>query len=150
MLTLRRTDSSDPVFVDLVRRLDAELAIIDGDDHAFYDQFNKVTNIRHVVVAFAESGAPAGCGAFKPYDASTVEIKRMYVPAENRGAGIASQVLAELEHWATESGFTRSLLETGIRQPDAIALYLKNGYVQIPNFGQYAGVESSVCFEKHL
>lgn len=150
MLTLRRTDSSDPVFVDLVRRLDAELAIIDGDDHAFYDQFNKVTNIRHVVVAFGESGAPAGCGAFKPYDASTVEIKRMYVPAENRGAGIASQVLAELEHWAAESGFTRSLLETGIRQPDAIALYLKNGYVQVPNFGQYAGVESSVCFEKHL
>jgi GNAT superfamily N-acetyltransferase len=57
-------------------------------------------------------------------------------------------ILAELEKWAGELSCTKCILETGKRQPDAIGLYKKNGYKPVPNYGQYAGVENSVCFEK--
>jgi putative acetyltransferase len=59
-------------------------------------------------------------------------------------------VLSELESWAAELGYPKCVLETGKRQPEAIALYEKQGYQRIPNYGQYIGVENSVCFEKVL
>ena len=65
-------------------------------------------------------------------------------------SGIATQILTELEKWATELSFKKCVLETGKKQPEAIALYIKNGYKIIPNYGQYEGVENSVCFEKLL
>ena len=71
------------------------------------------------------------------------------LPAQ-RGQGLASQILQELEQWAAESNYSSCVLETGKKQPEAIALYSKSGYAVIPNFGQYAGVENSVCFEKNL
>ena len=148
-MKIKRTDSTNPDFISLVRLLDADLAIRDGDDHAFYAQFNKVDSIRHAIVIY-ENGTPVGCGAFKPFDENTVEIKRMYVLPEMRGKGIASQILSELEQWAAESNYRRCVLETGKKQPEAIALYLKSGYAVIPNYGQYAGVENSVCFEKKI
>jgi GNAT superfamily N-acetyltransferase len=79
-----------------------------------------------------------------------MEVKRMFTRPEWRGRGLAVKVLNELEVWAAEMGYTRCVLETGTRQPYAIALYRKAGYVQIPNYGQYEGVENSVCFEKWL
>lgn len=147
--TLVRTDASHPAFRTLVMALDKDLAIRDGDDHAFFAQFNKLHDINHVVVAWHGDEA-AGCGAFKPYADDVVEIKRMYVPPTQRKKGIATQVLAELERWAKELGYQRCVLETGEKQPEAIALYRGNGYQVIPNYGQYATVETSVCFEKHL
>ncbi len=149
MTTLLRTDSTNPDFVALVKLLDLDLAVRDGDDHAFYSQFNKIDLIRHVVVAYAD-GLPVGCGAFKEYTPGTAEIKRMYTMPEGRGHGIASRVLAELEAWAAELSYEKCVLETGINQPEAIALYRKCAYRQIPNYGQYAGVETSVCFEKNI
>lgn len=149
MTTLLRTDSTNPDFVALVKLLDLDLAVRDGDDHAFYSQFNKIDLIRHVVVAYAD-GLPVGCGAFKEYTPGTAEIKRMYTMPEGRGRGIASQVLAELEAWAAELSYEKCVLETGINQPEAIALYRKCAYRQIPNYGQYAGVETSLCFEKSI
>jgi putative acetyltransferase len=149
MLRLKRTNSDDADFRQLVRLLDADLAVRDGEDHAFYAQFNKVDSIRHAVVIY-ENDQPVGCGAFKPFDENSVEIKRMYVLPTNRGFGIATAILMELEAWAAELGYTRCVLETGKKQPEAIALYSKSGYTVIPNFGQYAGVENSVCFEKLL
>jgi putative acetyltransferase len=149
MLTLKRTDSENPHFTALVKLLDADLAIRDGDDHAFYDQFNKVTAIKHVIVAY-DGPTPVGCGAIKHLADDAMEVKRMYVPEERRGRGIAGEVVAALEHWAAELGYARCLLETGTKQPEAIALYKKSGYSIIPNYGQYAGVENSVCFEKVL
>ena len=148
-MTIIRTDSSNKDFILLVKELDADLAIRDGEEHAFYDQFNKITNIKNVVVAY-ENDEPVGCGAFKPFNEEAVEIKRMYVPPALRGKGIASFILNSLEAWAKENGYKKSILETGLKQPEAIALYKKNGYIQILNFGQYAGVENSVCFEKIL
>jgi putative acetyltransferase len=149
MITIRRTTSTDPDFIDLVKSLDSELAIIDGSDHSFYAQFNTIRNIHHVVIAFEENEA-AGCGAIKEYTPEIMEIKRMYVLPYHRRKGIALKVLAELELWASELSYEKCILETGRRQPDAIALYTRGGYKPIPNFGQYAGIENSVCFEKEL
>jgi GNAT superfamily N-acetyltransferase len=148
MIRLVRTDSSNPDFQKLVRRLDAYLADRDGDDHAFYDQFNKIDAIKNVVVAY-ENETAVGCGAFKEYEPGTTEIKRMFVPEEKRGMGIASKVLAELEKWALEEGFDSCVLET-VADSGAVILYKKNGYNIIPNYGQYAGMEKSCCMEKIL
>jgi putative acetyltransferase len=148
-LNLIRANSTHPDFIAMVSLLDKELAIRDGDDHAFYAQFNKVDTIRHVVVAYKDD-IPVACGAIKPYDDHTMEVKRMYTLESHRGLGIASMILSALEAWAAELGFRRCILETGLNQPEALALYPKNGYTRIPNYGQYEGVENSVCFEKKL
>jgi len=144
-----RTDSENKDFVELVRHLDAELAERDGDEHAFYAQFNKIAKLKHVVLAY-EHGKALGCGAIRGLESGDIEIKRMFVPLENRGQGIATKVLVELEDWAREMSFTRGVLETGLKQPEAIRLYEKNGYERIPNYGQYIDVGNSVCFGKDL
>lgn len=149
MVTLLRTNSGNSDFLELVRQLDADLAIRDGDDHSFYHQFNKVDKIKYVVVAF-ENEIAIGCGAIKEFDSESMEVKRMYTPPEHRGKGIAVAVLSELEKWTAELGYKRCILETGKMQPEAIALYTKCGYQIIVNYGQYAGVENSVCFEKKI
>lgn len=149
-MKLIRTDSNHPDFVELVKQLDADLAIRDGDDHAFYDQFNKLDAIKHTVVAYNEANRAVGCGAIKQFETGTMEVKRMFVPLEERGKGIAGEILKELEIWAKELGNDKCILETGIKQPEAISLYKKSGYRFIDNYGQYAGVENSVCFAKLL
>ena len=149
MITIRRTDAENEDFVALVRELDADLAIRDGDDHPFYAQFNKIDKIKYVVVAY-ENNKPVGCGAIKEYDPATMEIKRMYVQPTDRGKGIATQILIALEEWAAEMSVQKCILETGKKQPEAIGLYIKSGYNLIPNFGQYADKENSLCFQKNM
>lgn len=148
-LLLHRTHSADPDFLSLVHELDKDLAARDGEEHAFFAPYNKPDPSMCVVLAY-EGRTPCGCGAFKPFKPGSVEIKRMFVPVEERGKGIAGRILAELESWAAKNGHHTAVLETGIRMPEAIALYTKAGYRRIPNYGQYAGVESSVCFEKPI
>ena len=149
MIELRRTDSNSPDFQELVTKLDDELRIRDGADHPFYAQFNKLDAIRHVVVAYMDNVA-VGCGAFRQYSVETVEIKRMFVRPVFRGQGIALLILSNLESWASEQDYTQCVLETGYNQPEAIALYNKAGYHQIPNYGPYAGVATSICFGKKI
>lgn len=149
MIIIKRTSSENSDFIKLVKLLDADLAIRDGDEHTFYSQFNTLQKIKHVVVAFDDLN-PVGCGAIKEYSADTMEIKRMYVHPDHRKKGIASRVLLELEAWAGEMSYQKCILETGKKQPEAIGMYKKNGYTSIPNYGQYAGVENSVCFEKRI
>jgi putative acetyltransferase len=149
MVSLTRTTSDNKDFISLVKLLDAELAERDGKDHPFYAQFNKIDDIKYTVVAY-ENEKPVSCGAIKEYNPNTMEIKRMYTLPEFRGKGIATKVLIELEKWVNELGYEKCILETGEKQPEAIALYKKNGYKLIPNFGQYAEVENSVCFEKEM
>ena len=149
MIRITRTDSTNADFISLVKELDADLAIRDGEDHAFYAQYNKIDLIKHVVVAYLDE-TPVGCGAIKEYSEGVTEVKRMYTNPDLRGKGIASTVLKELEKWAAELHYSRCILETGIKQPEAIALYTKNSYHRIPNYGQYEGVLDSVCFEKVL
>ncbi len=148
-ILLHRTDSNNPDFQQLVRQLDADLGIRDGKDHSFYAQFNKIDSIKYAVVAYDQEKA-IGCGAVKQFDEHTMEVKRMFVPPERRGQGIASLVLKELEDWCRELNFQKCILETGKKQPEAIKLYQKNNYRIIPNFAQYIGVENSICFEKIL
>lgn len=147
MVKIVRTDSDNKEFLTLVDSLDAELAVRDGDDHSFYAQFNKPQGLLGIVVAYLDD-KPVGCGAFKGFSEGEAEIKRMFVKPECRGQRIAAKVLAELEAWAGELGFRSFVLETGHKQPEAIALYNRSGYAVIPNYGQYAGVENSICMRK--
>jgi putative acetyltransferase len=149
MINCIRTNSENEDFQNLVKELDKDLSIRDGEDHSFYSQFNTITKIKYTIVAY-DSKISVGCGAIKEYAEDAMEVKRMYVPLKRRGEGIASIILKELENWALDLNYKRCLLETGKRQPEAIALYKKNGYLIIPNFGQYENVENSVCFEKVL
>ena len=149
MAAVIRVASQDPRFATLVAALDADLAVKDGDDHAFYNQFNSSAALTHCLIYQIE-GQAAACGAFKPYDKQTVEIKRMYTHKDFRGSGIATAILKHLEGWAKELGYKRCVLETGKRQPEAIGLYLKNGYNITANYAPYIGVSNSVCFEKRI
>jgi GNAT superfamily N-acetyltransferase len=149
MIKIIRTNSDDEDFIELIKHLDVELAERDGKDHSFYAQFNKIDKIKYVVLAY-EDGEPVSCGAIKEYSPSTMEVKRMYTLPARRGKGIASKVLREVEMWASELSYEKCILETGKRQPEAIRLYEKNGYKLIPNYGQYAEMENSVCFEKEI
>jgi putative acetyltransferase len=147
MITVKRSDSANRDFIKLVKQLDSELAERDGKEHSFYAQFNKIDQIKFVVVAY-EKNTPVSCGAIKHYLPDVAEIKRMYTLPEYRGKGIATRVLSELELWARELSFEKCILETGKRQPEAIRLYEKNGYTPTANFGQYTHVQNSLCFEK--
>jgi putative acetyltransferase len=149
MLVLKRTDAKNEDFIELVRMLDSQLEVINGDDHGFFDQYNKLDAINHAIVAYLE-GRPVGCGAIKKMDDESMEVKRMYVREELRSRGIASAILKELEAWSKELGFLYCVLETGKMMDDAVYLYRKNNYTITENYGQYIGVESSVCMKKTL
>ena len=148
-VTIKRTDVKDTDFLGLVKLLDADLAIRDGDEHAFYNQFNALDVLLRAVVAYSE-GKPIGCGGIKKYDSNTVEVKRMFTDPNHRGKGVGAQVLEALETLAMDEGYSRSILETGVKQPEAIALHTKMGYHLIPNYDQYKGVVNSRCFQKNL
>ncbi len=149
MIKIIRTDSEDQDFIKLVKFLDIDLAQRDGVEHSFYDQFNKIDDIKQAVVLY-NFGKPIGCGAIKEYEPNVMEIKRMYTSPEGRGQGIATKILYELENWSTELGYEKCVLETGKRQPEAISLYKKNGYQIMPNYGQYSNIQNSLCFRKQL
>jgi putative acetyltransferase len=149
MTILVRTNSDNKDFQDLVVELDKDLAKKNGETNDFFAQFNKIDLMSNVVVALNDN-LPVGCGAMKEYDKSTMEIKRMYVPIEMRGKGVAVAVLNELENWARELGYKRCVLETGDKMLEAVGLYKKSDYKIIKNYGQYENVASSICFEKVL
>lgn len=83
-------------------------------------------------------GAPVASGGWRAHGAGKAELKRMYVAPPARGRGLARAILAELERTAYSAGFDQLILETGSRQPEAIALYMSSGYVEVPRFGAYA------------
>lgn len=149
MTRLKRTNSDDIDFINLVVLLDQDLKIRDGEDHTFYNQFNKIDKIKHAIVYY-ENDIAVGCGAFREKENDTVEIKRMFVNPDYRKRGIAAAVLKELENWAAELNYTYTILETGKKQPEAISLYQKSGYTIIPNYPPYEEMDNSVCMKKTL
>jgi len=149
MITTIRTTSDDSNFQELVKLLDLELQERDGKEHLFYAALNKTNTLNYVIVAY-DQDEPIGCGALRAYSKDTMEVKRMFVLLQKRRQGIASTILKALEIWCRELGIKKCVLETGKNQPEAIALYKKNHYTIISNFGKYEGVENSVCFEKEL
>ncbi|MBC7535839.1 MAG: GNAT family N-acetyltransferase [Ferruginibacter sp.] len=149
MISIVRTNSSNQDFRQLVQFLDKDLVVKDGDQHAFFAQFNKLDHINHVLLASMDNVA-IGCGAIKEFDEQTAEVKRMFVLPAFRGRGIAGQLIQELERWAAELGYTNCILETGQKMTDAIRVYKKAGYTITGNYGQYIGVKESVCMNKIL
>ncbi|WP_317172579.1 GNAT family N-acetyltransferase [Flavobacterium muglaense] len=149
MIQIVRTTPDNPDFIALIALLDQDIKIKDGDEHAFYAQFNKSDSIKNAIVIYDDQIA-VGCGAFKKYESDIAEIKRMYVNPETRGKGIATKVLKELEIWAQEEHYNSCILETGYKFTAAIGLYKKNGYAVIQNYGQYKDAADSICFQKIL
>lgn len=149
MINIKRTNSENIDFTNLIKELDKVLHEINGDEQDFFTQFNKIDKIKHVVIAY-ENDIPIGCGAIKEYSPDTMEVKRMFVAKMSQGKGIASQILKELELWTKELGYRKCIMETGVKQLSAINLYKKNGFIVIPNYGEYKNIENSVCFEKIL
>lgn len=144
-----RTTSEDQDFKQLIAALDDDLYQRNGEAQLKYRPYNKVDMIKHVVLVYVD-GNPVGCGAFKKYDDESVEIKRMFVYPEMRGKRMAAKILQELENCAVEEGYNRAVLETGYKQVEAIRLYTVAGYSRIENYGQYVGMDESICYRKEL
>lgn len=145
-MKLVKTNSDNPDFKNLSALFDEYLVDIDGDERDFFAFYNNVV-LENVLVIY-ENEEAVGCGGFKKYDDTTAEIKRMFVHPNHRNKGLARMILTELENWATEKGFTSYILETSPKLTSAVSLYQKTGYHLIPNYGQYVGVENSICMKK--
>jgi ribosomal protein S18 acetylase RimI-like enzyme len=134
----------------LIDRLDAELgeryprAAIHGLHAA------DLVDERLVFLVARLDGRAVGCGALRPLGPAVAEVKRMFVVPDHRGQGVARRLLRALEAAALARGWTTVRLETGVRQPESIALYRSAGYREIPRFGEYAENPFSACFEKPL
>lgn len=149
MYRVIRTGADNPDFIKLIKELDAYLKVTDGDEHDFYDQFNQPDAIKHVILLYVED-KPVACGAIKKYADTVMEIKRMFVSPAYRNKGYASKVLKHLELWAMELGYEKCILETGLRQREAIGLYYRRNYKLIRNYAPYENMKNSKCFEKSL
>lgn len=149
MIKLERCNSNDKSFIELTKALDNYLNSRNGSKQDFYNKFNVMNDIDTVLVMKNDNQAIA-CGCFKKYNNTTVEIKRMYVDTNFRGHGYSKEILKNLEIWAAELGYKKAILETGKNQLEALGLYKGFGYKVTENYGQYIGVEYSVCFEKDL
>jgi putative acetyltransferase len=149
MIRLERTTSDNEDFRLLISELDKELRSRYEEKQAIYDQYNIIENNRNVVIAYKDE-MPVGCGCFKKFDDRSVEIKRMFVKPEYRGQKIAASILQELENWAIEFNISGTILETGIKQHEAIHLYRKSGYIVVENYGPYKGLPESICMQKNL
>jgi putative acetyltransferase len=146
---ISRTNPEHLDFRKLIALLDENLSANNGEDQAFFTQFNKTDTIKHAIVAYIDGNA-VGCGAIKEYGEGVMEIKRMFVHPEFRRQGIARQILEQLEYWANEMKYETCILETGNKQQEAVTLYQKVGYEVIPNYGPYEKVKSSICMQKKL
>lgn len=149
MITIKRTNSNNKDFIGLFSELDKDLHSRYGEEQEEFDKFNKIENLETVVIAYKENKA-VGCGCFKKFNTDSVEVKRMFVATNHQRKGIGAAILNELEKWAAETGHCSIVLETGIRQPEAIQLYQKLGYLVIQNFSPYIGNVLSVCMKKEL
>jgi GNAT superfamily N-acetyltransferase len=146
---ISRTNPEHLDFRKLIALLDEDLSANNGEDQAFFAQFNKTDTIKHAIVAYIDGNA-VGCGAIKEFGEETMEIKRMFVHPDFRRQGIAKKILEQLEIWANELKYDTCILETGNKQKEAVILYQKLGYEVIPNYGQYEKVESSICMQKKI
>ncbi len=148
-LFIKRTSTNDPDFISLIKQLDHELWQELNEDQVTYDPFNKVPDLPTAVVLYLNK-LPVACGCFKTFDKDTAEIKRMFVDKTQRGRGLSKMILTELESWAIENGFSKTILETSIHFKIARRLYENAGYIIIDNYGPYKGLPDSICMQKKL
>jgi GNAT superfamily N-acetyltransferase len=95
-------------------------------------------------------GEIVGCAGMRRHSSTDVEVKRMFIRRPFRGRGWSRSLLAMIEDEARHLGFRRMLMETGLGQPEAIALYESSGYHLIPGFGHYRDAPGNRCFAKDL
>ena len=136
----------------LIAALDAGLAERYPPDQRFGPNFKSehAGDGRGTFLVARTGGEPVACGALRVHDAATAEVKRMYVDAARRGRGLGRAVLHALELHARGLGVRRLVLETGVHQREAIALYRGAGFTEVECWGEYAASPSSLCFEKAL
>lgn len=144
-----RTDGKDPKFTDLVKELDEDLQAMYSNEGYKFDIDIKVDQLNTVVLA-SISEITIGGGCFKPIDADTAEVKRVFVSPYFRGLSIGSGLMEEIICWAKELNFKKLVLETGELQEQSIRLFKKHGFSVIENFGPYVGVKGSICMGKDL
>ena len=133
----------------LLAELSSALESITGNSGASSFEADEMAHPRtYFAVARSIEGKAIGCGAIRPLNARTAEMKRVYARAPHSGVG--GQIVAFLERKAVEFGFESVVLETRVINKKAVSFYLRNGYVIIPNYGKYAGRDEAVCFEKQL
>jgi GNAT superfamily N-acetyltransferase len=138
-----------PDAVQLIAELQQEYVVrYGGEDKTPVDPAEFAPPLGLFLVAYVD-GVPAACGGWRAHEAD-VELKRMYVSPAFRGRGLARTLLAALERTAGEAGFGRVILETGMRQPEAIALYRSSGYEPVPGFGYYAREPGAVHLGKAI
>jgi GNAT superfamily N-acetyltransferase len=149
-LTITAVSPYESVAEELIAELSAELGALYGDDGTGLFQPEDVNGPRAIFLVAYDNERPVACGALRPINNKTAEIKRMYVRRDNRGQGVSRQLLEALEQRAKEFDYQHIILETGYRQLAAVGLYEHAGYKVIPNYGPYVGNPDSVCFEKNL
>lgn len=149
MILVKRTNSNNPDFEKLIAELDKDLWTMNYSNQGEYDKHNIIENLPTVVIVY-DGDTAVGCGCFKKFDETSAEVKRMYVAKDSRGKGVSRMILSELEAWAKETGYPKTILETGTAQIEAIGLYKNSGYIIIENYGPYTGLSDSICFGKNL
>lgn len=157
-MEIRRTRYDAPDAVRLNDLVQAEYVARYGDgDLTLMDAAHFEPPQGLYLLVYDAGGTPVASGGWRAQDASPegfgdgdAEIKRMFVVPDARGRGLARRLLAELEASAASAGRTRMVLETGLKQPEAIALYESSGYAPVPRFGYYRDHELSVCMGKSL
>ena len=148
-LKILGTDSTNIDFIKLLELLDDDLNERYGELQKQYDKYNKVDCIDDVIIIYKDE-VPVACGAFKEHNIDAIELKRVFVTKENRRQGLSKIVINELEKLGRSKGYKYALLETGIKQHEAIDLYRKTGYEIMDNFEPYIGNINSLCMQKDL
>jgi putative acetyltransferase len=151
-IRVRREPLDGPIAFTLISELNAELTVRypeEGQNHFRLDLAEVAPGMGAFLVAF-EGDTPVGCGAIRRLDAHVGEVKRMYTRTTARGRRVAAHVLAALEDEARALGLGRLVLETGVRQPEAIRVYTRAGFVNIEAWGEYLDSPLSVCMGKDL
>ena len=145
------TDGGNKDFIELCYELDSFLnEIVGGEENRKeYVPYNKLDDIHDVIIAY-DNDIPVGCAGFKKYNAVCAEVKRVFIREEYRGTGISKELMKMLEKLAKQKGFSYFILESGEPLVAAMELYRKTGYMVIPNYGQYRGMDKSVCMKKKL
>jgi len=144
---IQKASADSPQVKSLSNELHKELEIIYGDG-IIEDFFDENKQMLIFYLAYDERESAIACGALKHFDDSTAEIKRMYVKENYRRMGISKIILSRLEDYAKEFNYQRLVLETGLKQPEAMSLYNKFGYKPLKCYGRHTNDPDSRCFEK--
>ena len=147
---LRAVGYADPVAQHLIERVQQEYVVrYGGRDAAVVDPAEFSPPLGLFLVAEVD-GVPAGCGGWRSHGEGQAEVKRMYVEPDFRRRGLAAVLLAELERTAARAGHRELVLNSGGRQPEALALYALAGYTPVPGYGVYADSPEAVFLGKQL